>query len=241
MKRSPLLLALLLSASACAFSAAPSKIDGSVEGHKLARELRMVFPAEETKINGVLRIARPGMETRELPVESQVQIRNDTWSSVYAAKPAEVLVVRHSTNGPNVYEWQSTNGPRSLDGATATNSFAGSDFALIDLGLEFYHWPTQILVTRQMRKGRGCDVLESRPAQTNLYSRVLSWIDQESRAQGQPGLIMAEAYGRDGKLLKEFEIKGMKEVAGRWQVREMELRNRQTKGSTRLEFRFDEK
>jgi hypothetical protein len=126
---------------------------------------------------------------------------------------------------------------QKLDGGSATNGFAGSDFALMDLGLEFFHWPTQILVTREMRKGRGCDVLESRPARTHLYSRVLSWIEQESRAQGQPGLLMAEAYDKSGRILKEFEIRGLT----KGQVTDMELRNRQTKTSTRLQFRLDDK
>jgi hypothetical protein len=78
-------------------------------------------------------------------------------------------------------------------------------------------------------------VLESRPAAPNLYSRVVSWIDQETR-----GLLMAEAYDASGELLKQFEVGGFKKVAGQWRVREMELRNRQTKSRTRLQFDFDE-
>src|SRR6185369_516303 len=126
--------------------------------------------------------------------------------------------------------------PSSIIGDRATNSFAGSDFSLLDLGLEFFRWPTQILVTREMTKGRGCDVLESRPANSNLYSRVVSWIDQESS-----GLLRAEAYDVSGKLLKQFEVRRMGKVDGQVQVKEMELRNRQTKGSTRLRFDFDSK
>jgi hypothetical protein len=63
---------------------------------------------------------------------------------------------------------------------------------------------------------------------------VLSWIDQE-----QGGLIMAEGYDARGKLLKEFEVKSVKKVAGQYQVSEMEMRNRQDKTSTRLQFKFD--
>ena len=122
-----------------------------------------------------------------------------------------------------------------LTGEMATNRFAETDFALLDLDLEFFRWPTQILVTREMRKGKGCDVLESRPERTNLYSRVISWIDQETL-----GPLMAEAYDADGKLLKQFEVSGVKLVAGQWRVREMELRNRQTKSKTRLRFEFGE-
>jgi len=86
-----------------------------------------------------------------------------------------------------------------------------------------------------MRKGRGCHVLASSPAATNLYSRVLSWIDEETS-----GLLMAEGYDAGGKVLKEFEVKAFKKVAGRWQVREMEIRNRQEKTGTRLQFDFEQ-
>ena len=240
------ILLLFLTASLCAFAAAPPKINDPVEGQRLAGELRTVWPAEEMTVNGTLRISRPGIEPRRIPLASRVVVQAEKWSSVYTAKLGdgltETLSVHHFTNGPNQYGLQRGDSVEKMDGAGATNNFAGSDFALLDLGLEFFHWPRQVLVTREMRKGRGCDVVESRPAETNLYSRVVSWIDQESRAQGQPGLIMAEAYDRHGKILKEFEIRGMKEVSpGRWEVQEMELRNRQTKTSTRLEFHFEKK
>jgi hypothetical protein len=92
-----------------------------------------------------------------------------------------------------------------------------------------------MLITREMRKSRGCDVLECRPATASAYSSVRAWIDQQSRAEGQPGLLMAESYDSQGKILKEFEIKSFK----KGQVKEMEMRNRQTKGGTRLVFDFD--
>jgi hypothetical protein len=128
-----------------------------------------------------------------------------------------------------------------LVGDRATNVFAGSDFALVDLGLEFLHWPNQVLVTKEMKKSRGCYVLESRPAVTNLYSKVISWLDEETSDRGTPGLVLAHAYDANGKLLKEFEVREVKKVAGQWQVEEIELRNRQTKGSTRLRFDFNSK
>ena len=240
-----LCLALLACSAVAVFCAGPIRVDDPVEGQKLAREIRSVVPAEEAKINGVLRISRPGSEPREIPFESRVVIGSGKWSSVYAAKmpdgTTETLTVHHFPDKPNEYEWRRGNSVQKFDGRAATNSFAGSDFALMDLGMEFYHWPGQVLVYREMRKGRGCDVLLSIPGQTNLYSRVLSWIDQESRAQGAPGLIMAEAYDRHGKLLKEFEVRDMKKVDGRWQVGEMELRNRQTRTATKLQFHFDGK
>ena len=65
----------------------------------------------------------------------------------------------------------------------------------------------------------------------NAYSRVLSWIDEDSG-----GIVMAEAYDAQGKLLKEFYPKDVKKVNGQWQVQTMEMDNVQTGSRTGLEF-----
>jgi hypothetical protein len=79
--------------------------------------------------------------------------------------------------------------------------FAGTDFWLADLGMEFLHWPSSALLRKEMRRGRSCKVLESTNPQLGkgAYGRVRSWIDSES-AQ----LIRAEAYDSENRLLKEF-------------------------------------
>jgi hypothetical protein len=59
--------------------------------------------------------------------------------------------------------------------------FAGSDFWVADLGLEFLHWPKHLLLRKEMRRSRPCDVLESTCSQPATgYSRIVSWIDIES-------------------------------------------------------------
>lgn len=206
-------------------------------GARLAAHLRSLTPSEAVEFRGTLRISRPQTQPQELPITSRIVLGTDDWTTSYtvnAGAVSEILSIRHRRAGTNEYTWKRGGQVSQLTGDAATNRFAGSDFALMDLGLEFLHWPKQILVTREMRKGRGCDVLESRPGRAGLYSRVISWIDQETS-----GLLMAEAYDTSGKLLKEFEVKGFKKVAGQWQVREMEIRNRQAKTSTRLQFQFD--
>ena len=113
--------------------------------------------------------------------------------------------------------------------------FAESDFWECDLGLEFFHWPAQKVLpkTTNLKRGREYTLLEStnpNPA-TNGYSRVLTWIDKESG-----GILEAEAYDVNGKLLKDFAPKSFKKVNGQWELQEMEIRNVQTKSRTRLEF-----
>ena len=115
-------------------------------------------------------------------------------------------------------------------------SFANSDFWLCDLGLEFFHWPQQKVLPKStnLKRGRDYTLLEStnpNPAK-NGYSRVLSWIDKETG-----GLLQAEAYDTQGKLLKVFEPKSSgKDNNGQWQVEEIQIRNVQTDSRTRLEF-----
>ncbi|HUA37805.1 MAG TPA: outer membrane lipoprotein-sorting protein [Candidatus Sulfopaludibacter sp.] len=127
--------------------------------------------------------------------------------------------------------------PGSPDLAAArlrSASFADSDFSVDDLCLEFLHWPDQkILKPYEMRRGRSCKVLEStNPNPTaNGYSRVVSWIDNETL-----GIVQAEAYDAKGNLLKEFYPKSFKKVNGQWELQEMEIRNDQTGSRTRLEF-----
>ena len=111
--------------------------------------------------------------------------------------------------------------------------FAGSDFWIADLGLEFIHWPRQLLLKQEMRRSRSCNVLASinpHPAPGG-YSRVVSWFDIESG-----GIVLAQAFDVNDKLLKEFAPKEMKKVQGQWQLEEMEIRNMQTGSRTRVQF-----
>jgi hypothetical protein len=66
------------------------------------------------------------------------------------------------------------------------------------------------------------------------YARVLSWIDNETG-----GLLRAEAYGADQKLVKEFSLRSFKKVNGQWQLREMEIISYPADSRTRLEFELN--
>ena len=143
---------------------------------------------------------------------------------------------------PNLYSYK---GVRMIS-SSATNEwktqikdrlipFAGSDFWQCDLGLEFFHWPQQKVLpkTTNLKRGREYTLLESTNPHPSIYnySRVITWIDKETG-----GILQAEAYDKNGELLKEFSPKSFKKVDGQWQLQEMEIRNVQTGSRTRLEF-----
>jgi hypothetical protein len=143
------------------------------------------------------------------------------------------MVIHPPDDRSNGYRLFGDGFQKNLAGDETMTPFAGSDFWIADLGLEFFHWPEQKILKHEMRRGRACKVLEStnpNPS-TNGYSRVVSWIDNESG-----GIVQAEAYDFKNKLLKEFAPKSFKKVNGQWELQEMEIRNVQTGSRTRLEF-----
>jgi hypothetical protein len=89
-------------------------------------------------------------------------------------------------------------GPPVRIALEATNrSLAGSDFRLMDFGLEFLYWPDQRLLKPEMRRGRSCRVLQSiNPRDLpGSYARLVSWIDLET-----DGLLRAERMITGGEL-----------------------------------------
>ncbi|MGH7994677.1 MAG: outer membrane lipoprotein-sorting protein, partial [Limisphaerales bacterium] len=224
--------------------------DAEIQGRQLTQQLLAGRPVEYTN-TGVLKIRDAKGKRTELPVKCQTMVTATNWLSRYEAKfgsnvtDVTTLVVTHCDAEPNRYalfENEKTarvSGSASIQIGTGTSGnrtmtpFAGSDFWVADLGLEFFHWPEQKVLKKEFRRNCSCVVLESTNPNPGIngYSRVDSWIDEES-----DGIVMARAYDMNGKLLKEFLPKDVKKVNGEWQVQSMEIDNVQTGSRTRLEF-----
>ena len=114
--------------------------------------------------------------------------------------------------------------------------FAGTDFWVADLGMEFLRWPSQTLLKKELRRGQSCNKLESiaPPGWTNGYVRVVGWYDIDT---GGPVLVWA--YDANGKRLKEFKPNEFKKVNGEWQVEEMEIATSRTGSRTTMRFQLD--
>lgn len=215
------------------------------EGMALANEILAQAPAQNTTNTGVMTVRDANDERREIPVRFEVFTTATNWISRYEAKSSnhtQKFTVAHSANHPNEYfetDSVSTGNPltggnsQPLSGKAIWGSFAGSDFSVADLGLEFFHWPEQHLIKKEMKRSRACQVLESinpHPAPGG-YSRVVSWIDNES-----DGIVMAHAYDTHGNLLKEFIPQKFEKINGQWQLERMEIDNDQTGSSTQVKF-----
>jgi hypothetical protein len=221
--------------------------DAEIQGHQLAQQVCNSRPENNFAQNGKLIVREAGGKSTITPVNFDAVVYTAYWISKYQATYTngtyEELVITHSKNAPNKYFHQTGTSAGKETGNEWSRaylsgievSFSHSDFSVADLCLEFFHWPAQKVLpkTTNLKRGREYTLLEStNPNPTpNGYSRVLSWIDKESG-----GILFAEAYDANGKLLKEFEPKSFKKVNGQWELQEMEIRNVQTGSRTRLEF-----
>ena len=243
--------------------------EAEIQGGRLAQEILEQQPAENFTNTGALEIRNSNGTTTNLPIKFEIIISETNWQSIYSATflsydnstnfgwQGETITVVHTGQEPNLYKetFAFTFGSKLrgevvmggpvgssthiLTGDKLMTPFAGSDFWVADLGLEFFHWPQQkILKPYEMRRSRSCKVLESTNPNPspNGYSRVVSWIDNETL-----GIVQAEAYDAKGKLLKEFYPKDFKKVNGQWELGEMETINDQTGSRSWIKFDLNQR
>ena len=228
--------------------------DAEIQGRQLAQKLLEQIPATNSTQTGVLKIRDGKGKTSAIPIKFETIVTTTNWSSIYELSPANIvsntwtpirLVVLHDSSNSNQYHLTISFGgiperrwTKDRSDIVAILPFAG-DFWVADLGLDFFHWPEQKILKKENRRSRGCMVLES--TNPNLsssnavppirYSRVVSWIDEESL-----GIVEANAYDANGKKLKNFYPKNLEKVNGQYQVQSMIMDNLQTGSRTRLEF-----
>ncbi|HUC84159.1 MAG TPA: outer membrane lipoprotein-sorting protein [Candidatus Acidoferrales bacterium] len=216
--------------------------DAEVQGQALAERILAARPAADSTNLGVLQIRNAEGERTELPIEARTILTPAGWVGIYEVttntdRPNDFIRILHR-NGPNLY-WTSWD-PNAANAEYSqsrvpplSEPFAGSDFSMGDLGLEFFHWPQQKILKKEFHRQCACMVLEStNPHPTpNGYSRVVSWIDEESL-----GIVEAYAYDATGRKLKNFYPKSLEKVNGRYQVESMVMENLQTGSKSVFEF-----
>lgn len=233
-RRAWLIVSLLLVAGSLRAVTTNDLATAEREGRQLAEQLRNARPNANFTNSGTLAIRASKKQRSTVRFNSRVVVTETNWTSVYEATDGtnnlSTFSVEHRPDSPSRYRLVCTN---VLDASQTTLPFAKSDFWLVDLGLEFFHWPVQLLTRKEIKRGEACSVLESRqPAPPpGGYSRIVSWIDNDTG-----GILLAEAYDAKGKLLKEFRPTEFEKVNGEWHLREMEMENVQTGSRSTLVF-----
>jgi len=219
-------------------------VEGERQARTLVASLLSQGPDQDRTNQGTLRIQPSGGKQRDLPLKVVVLSTTTNWLSIYeittnsGPNAGAKLTVIHTPSQPNQYrltEIPSTLDPRPslLTGGQAMIPFAGSDFWLSDLGLEFLHWPMQRVLKKEMRLGQSCNVVESiapQPAPENC-ARIVPWIDIDTG-----GIVHADVYDSHNNVVRKFEPTKFKKIHGQWQLEEVEIRNRKTGSRTWIEF-----
>jgi hypothetical protein len=179
--------------------------DAEIEGRQLAQQILGQRPVENFANTGILKISNRNAGHTNILVSFKTLITSNSWETVCSAEggTAEIAII-HKDGQPDIYYnyAESRIDLKPLSDSERNRSFAGSDFWICDLGLEFFHWPQQKILKHEMRRGRSCKVLESTnpDPSPNGYSRVVSWIDNETL-----GIVQAEAYDAKGVLSQELQ------------------------------------
>ncbi len=228
----------------------PAPLDaarGEQEGRELVAKLLAQTPEQNVTNTGWVRIRDAAGRRREIPARFEVYATPTNWVSAYETLPSADgpggarLAVVHTAGQRNRYELTE---PAAAGGTNAVTRqltpeetmapFAGSDFWVADLGLEFLHWPEQRVLRYEMRHSKACKVLESvnpKPAPGG-YARVVSWVITEN----PHGIVHADAYDARGERIKYWDPKNLEKVEGEYQLEEMEMRNRKTGSQTVIKF-----
>jgi hypothetical protein len=219
------------------------------EGRAFVEELLSLAPPETVYYGVLTRTESSEGGRRQVDIRyATTNIDEGQWQANYEGKVPEKsgpekLTIVHRQGRANQYRYTpdaSAKEPVTLSGAEADIPFAGSDYWLSDLGLEFLHWPQQRAVKHKitMRNSRPCKVLESTNPNVRKggYAYVLSWIDREFGA-----LVYAEAYDHNRRRLKVFSLHGFKKVNNKWQPSGFQMSNHQTDSRSEIEFRFEAK
>jgi hypothetical protein len=223
-------------------------VEGDRQGRELVARLLEQRPQQAVTNTALLKITDAKGNQRLVPARFDIVPTATNWLNIYEipgtnSTPTAKLTIIHSDAQANQYLLRTSEAqgsPGGLDRKLSANDlmvpFAGSDFWIADLGLEFLHWPQQRVLRVQMRKGLSCAVLQSINPQPSKdgYARVESWI-----AINRPEdvvIVHAEAFDAQDRLIKEFDPKKVEKVNGLWQLEEMEIRNRPARTKTRIGF-----
>ena len=167
---------LLLAAATAGLAQAKSELGPTPpipveEGRKQARELvenlLKLKPAASSTERLLVKITDADDNRTEVPVTFSVLLTATNYLSIYetTSVPARrsKLTIASAENAPNEYllSEPSEAPPRKLSPGELMSPFAGSDFWVADLGLEFLHWPQQRITKKEMRRSLFCNVLES--------------------------------------------------------------------------------
>jgi Outer membrane lipoprotein-sorting protein len=151
----------------------------------------------------------------EDPVMVEILVKNTPTETrtIYRGGQTQVLVVQPVNGKPGFY----LKGVGEMTGARRAEKLLGSEFSYYDLAMPFLRWPNPKMIDPDDRvRGRDCFAIEI-AAEGEPYARVKVWIDKEYFA-----LLRAEAFDKDGNLVRRFAVTSFKKIGEAWVPRGLE-------------------
>ena len=111
------------------------------EGQRIAAEACALAPKASSTNTATLRLFGSNRKLRaEIPVTIRTTVTDDQWHTDYTSGDGVRFRVSRSHNTPSRYAVGRETG-QLQPASNLLVPFAGSDFWLVDLGLDFFHWP----------------------------------------------------------------------------------------------------
>jgi hypothetical protein len=167
-------------------------------------------PRKDVVLKGQLFPTRRG---DPIPFELLVKADETGTRTIIRAGKLEWLLVQPDNGETRWYQ----KGLGELTGDQPANAILDSHFSVYDLAAPYLRWTDCDYVASEVIKGRNCHVIEVR-SETGPYRRVQLWIDKE-----MDGLLRAEIYDPDGRMVKRFWVSSFRKLGEAWVPRGMNI------------------
>lgn len=134
------------------------------------------------------------------------------------SNPDETFRLQLQEQG-SVLTQQTANGAQTISGAKLTQPVRGTDISYEDLALRFIYWDNARLEGEQRIGVFPCWIVLVRPSSRNTeYGSVRIWVPK-----GKSGLVQAEGFDSQSRLLKRFKVVSGQEIGGKWILKQMRI------------------
>jgi len=202
-----LLLALLHATVLRAEEAQPKTAE------EILRIVRLSYALQNHKMDGELRDDVTGRsEPLELTMENQVMRFR------FKTAPPEIVHLDLKTKPATLYQVR-PGGAVQVKGNQFGQSVRGMAFNYEDLSLRFLYWPRPQLMGAGRVGAQKCWIVRvTNPGKDGPYWVVDIWVHQASG-----GAAKMEAYDRNGKIVKRYQVTKLQKVDGATTLKELRI------------------
>lgn len=207
MKRHLLLPLLLLASLARAQDAQPKTAE------EILRIVRLSYALQNHKMNGELRDDATGRrEPMTLTMEDKVM------RFLFKNPPTEIVHLDLNTEPATLYQVRQ-GGSSVVPASQHGDKVRGMEFNYEDLSLGFLYWPRPQLMGESRVSGQKCWIVRvTNPHREGPYYVVDLYVHQ-----GSGGAAKMEAYDRNSKVVKRYQVTKVQKVEGATTLKELRI------------------